>query len=252
MSLIYMRTSACFSRELPSLLLTTFYRKHTVSSCIKPRYICIVLEKMPMAEEISFGEMLRLERKRLGWTQEELADKLGDKAFCNNDSGDPVTRQTIARWERGSHFPFPHNLKNLVTALGLDQKGINAFFRAASQAPPEIIYVPAAEQPPEQIQQPPEIFHVPPLRNRFFTGRERYLEELRKLLQEDGIVSITGLGGIGKTQIALEYAQNSHPDMYRTVLWVNASDTATLQRDYNRVARRWGCRREMKAIQSYV
>jgi transcriptional regulator with XRE-family HTH domain len=212
--------------KLPTLLLTTFYHEDTVSSCIKPCYKCIVLEKMPMAEEISFGEMLRLERKRLGWSQEELADKLGDKAFSNNDSGDPVTRQTIIRWERGSNFPFPHNLKNLVIVLELDQKGIDAFLRAAGQAP----------------QLPQIIDNLPFKQNPFFTGRETELEQLREQLQVTGTaaitqpISISGLGGIGKTELALEYAHRYYPDVYRTVLWVDAANEDMLQASYANLA----------------
>jgi tetratricopeptide (TPR) repeat protein len=89
----------------------------------------------------------------------------------------------------------------------------------------------------------PEFQNLPFPRNPFFTGRETYLEQLDHDLKKSGAVAITqpisisGLGGIGKTQLALEYAHRSYPERYRTVLWVNAASKATLEESYLSVAR---------------
>ncbi len=71
------------------------------------------------------------------------------------------------------------------------------------------------------------IWNVPYLRNPFFTGREEVLMRLRDLLRRNRtaalthVQAITGLGGIGKTQTAIEYAyRNRH--YYHTVLWFKA------------------------------
>jgi tetratricopeptide (TPR) repeat protein len=72
---------------------------------------------------------------------------------------------------------------------------------------------------------------VPYRRNVSFTGRERLLEELHRALTHGAAVALTGLGGIGKTQLALEYAYR-HRDQYRAVWWVRADDGATLATDY--------------------
>ena len=193
-----------------------------------------------MTEELSFGEMLKLERSRLGLTQEKLADEFG-----NQFPGDSVTRLTISRWETGENSPSLYNLKHLVIVLGLDQKGIDAFYRAARQPPETENSLSVAPIDTSNSiaasQAPPNIDNLPFQRNPFFTGREAHLERLRKQLQETGTaaitqsISISGLGGIGKTELALEYAHRHYPNVYRAALWVNAADE-TLQASYASLA----------------
>ncbi len=88
----------------------------------------------------------------------------------------------------------------------------------------------------------PEIWNVPHLRNPNFTGREQLLQELRTALTSGraaAIVPIAGLGGVGKTQLALEYAY-LHTADYEIVWWVRAESAATLTADYARLAAHLG------------
>jgi cellulose biosynthesis protein BcsQ/tetratricopeptide (TPR) repeat protein len=67
--------------------------------------------------------------------------------------------------------------------------------------------------------------HRSPARNVRFTGREKDLRELRENLREHGRavvvpVALQGLGGVGKTQIALEYVHRFKAD-YDLVWWVD-------------------------------
>jgi tetratricopeptide (TPR) repeat protein len=73
-----------------------------------------------------------------------------------------------------------------------------------------------------------------PIRNRYFTGRERELAELHdRLTKESAAVigqpaqPIYGMGGVGKTEIAAEYA-HKHRDEYDLVWWVRAEQEQTI------------------------
>jgi tetratricopeptide (TPR) repeat protein len=61
-----------------------------------------------------------------------------------------------------------------------------------------------------------------PDRNPFFTGREQVLTQLREALARQGRAALSGLGGVGKTQTAVEYAHR-HLDQYLYTFWVTAA-----------------------------
>lgn len=73
----------------------------------------------------------------------------------------------------------------------------------------------------------PIIWNIPYQRNPFFTGREDILSQLHHVLHAENAVTlshpqgISGLGGIGKTQTALEYAYRYRAE-YAAVSWVHA------------------------------
>ncbi len=76
-------------------------------------------------------------------------------------------------------------------------------------------------------------WNVPFLRNAYFTGREDLLSKLHELLYAAPaqIRALTGLGGIGKTQLAIEYAYR-YRGAYSAVFWVRASSRETLVADF--------------------
>jgi len=75
------------------------------------------------------------------------------------------------------------------------------------------------------------VWNIPYLRNPLFTGREDQLSQLHENLTENKTTSLTqalsGLGGIGKTQTAIEYAYR-YREEYHYVLWINAATHDTI------------------------
>jgi hypothetical protein len=82
-------------------------------------------------------------------------------------------------------------------------------------------------------QKPSPLWNVPYQRNKFFTERDNALQILRQELQMRDAVAlsqpqaITGLGCIGKTQMALEYAHR-YGASYAAVLWIRADSPTSL------------------------
>jgi SEFIR domain len=74
-----------------------------------------------------------------------------------------------------------------------------------------------------------------PDRNPFFTGREPVLTELQEALSDRGRAALSGLGGVGKTRTALEYAHR-HLAEYDHFFWAIADSREALLSSYVTIA----------------
>lgn len=89
-------------------------------------------------------------------------------------------------------------------------------------------------------------FLVPYQRNAYFTGREDLLSDLELKLFEElpgtwcHRVAIYGLGGVGKTQLALEYTY-SRKERYNSIYWISAATQASLLSGFQEIARTTQC-----------
>jgi hypothetical protein len=74
-----------------------------------------------------------------------------------------------------------------------------------------------------------------------FVGRELELESISKKLKDKGAcvispqVSICGLGGIGKTQLARKFIAKYKQDFYNRVIWINAEKNDTTADSFKRL-----------------
>src|SRR5579864_8480202 len=154
---------------------------------------------MESLEFSCFGEMLKTLRKRQHITQQDLSSKLG------------VHRNTIGSWERGEFLP---ETKGMVLELARHLRLSEIETRHLLEA---------------SLTGLSPAWNVPSLRNPFFTGREEILSTLHQRLAGEAAVALTqsyalhGLGGIGKTHLAIEYAYR-YALSYTAVFWVEAEN----------------------------
>ena len=81
-----------------------------------------------------------------------------------------------------------------------------------------------------------KLWTLPSNRNPLFTGREEILAALRSDLQKFGRQTVCGFGGMGKSEIAVEYAYR-HRDTYTAVLWVSADSMESIKTGFSKIAR---------------
>jgi tetratricopeptide (TPR) repeat protein len=90
-----------------------------------------------------------------------------------------------------------------------------------------------ARRGPRFPQSMPEVWGGVPRRNIRFTGREPLLNDAYHLLQGSepgaGVLTLHGMPGVGKTQLAAEYAYRFGSE-YDVVWWVNAEKRVTYRR----------------------
>ncbi len=178
------------------------------------------------AKKISRQAILRLKREReqRGWTQSELAEHIG------------TTQINVSRWENGVTTPSPYYRRRLGEHFGKSIQELGFIPESSEELHEEV--APFPETPDSHTSTPPPpIWNVPHRRNPFFTGREDTLIHLYTVLRSSKAAALTqaqaisGLGGIGKTQVAVEYAYR-YRDHYQAIFWINATSREAISADF--------------------
>nr|MDQ2713783.1 helix-turn-helix domain-containing protein [Chloroflexota bacterium] len=166
---------------------------------------------MDLSNYASFGDILRALRRQKRITQQQLANTL------------KVHRNTISFWECGDRLPESRGMVlELARQLNVDESETRLLLEASLTALAPY-------------------WAVPYRRNPFFTGREELLRHLHTVLAagQNGTLTrscaITGLGGIGKTQTALEYTYR-HAFDYSGIFWMSAETYETLLSSFLSIA----------------
>jgi len=162
--------------------------------------------------KLSIGMRLQEARDAKGFQQSAVAKLLG------------YTKGYISSIENG-RTPIPRGdfIQRYGEAIGLSPEEIEILLQSLNNA--EL----AGEQQP---------CNVPYQRSDFFVGREDIIRDIHDALTSSShICAITGLSGIGKTTVVVEYAHR-YRDMYQGgVLWVDdASSSEILYANFAQLA----------------
>jgi predicted ATPase/transcriptional regulator with XRE-family HTH domain len=148
----------------------------------------------------TFGQWIKRRRKLLDLTQEQLAQQVG----CSPTA--------IKKIESNERRPSRQMALLLATNLQLTTEQCDLFIRVArGQLPLDRLPLPAGGVPaPSSV---PASIHAAPMNIPHpatpLIGRDRELAEITRLVQEPQcqLLTLTGLGGTGKTRLAIEAAR---------------------------------------------
>jgi tetratricopeptide (TPR) repeat protein/transcriptional regulator with XRE-family HTH domain len=149
-----------------------------------------------------FADLVRAHRRRLGMTQEELAERAG------------VSVRSVGKWEAGKiAAPRMYTMRLLADTFRLEGDDRERFLRSATEP------VTHAEITPAQLPSDPS----------GFTGRDRELARLDELLTGPpeqatrGVIisAVSGTAGVGKTTLAIRWAHRVRDRFPDGQLYVN-------------------------------
>ena len=130
---------------------------------------------------------------------------------------------------------------NVGTVLQASNSIVNLYESGAAPSGSGAARKSSGEAQHEAGSQP--IWNVPP-RLAHFTGRKDIIEQMRTELSLTGspnICTLFGLGGVGKTSLAIEYAYQ-YADHYSLIWWINADESRSIVQQLARLATRLSLR----------
>ncbi len=196
-----------------------------------------------MKRHLPFSQQLKQERELHNWSQAELASMLGT---------DP---KTVNRWETGKRMPRPY-LRRLLCEifgksayeLGLLDDHINEDEKAPFDLDTISIKLGTEDHPSDEyilaLTNAPQMrandrHSRPTLREYWseaphietFHGRHEELEMLRQwvVTLRSRIIVISGMGGIGKTALLTNFAENVKHSSFEYVFWQSLQNAPPLE-----------------------
>ena len=177
----------------------------------------------------AFGPWLKRLRAQRDLTQEALAEEVN------------CSVQSIRFFESGRRRPSRAMAEHLARVLAVPAAEMDAFMTSARAPLPQD--APAAPTPkapaPETAARPvaPDLLAAGPL-----MGRKSEVAALTRLLVEERrrLVTLTGMGGMGKTHLALHLAHRLQPEFVDGALFISLASMTRVDELPNAIARALG------------
>jgi predicted ATPase/DNA-binding XRE family transcriptional regulator len=147
----------------------------------------------------AFGDLLRYYRQSAGLTQQQLAEQAG------------LSVHGIQKLERGATHPYRDTARRLIAALHLEGER-KSRFEATVGPVHRRAAVPNASTHADQ-------HHNLPVPLTSLVGRDDATRDLVRQLGRTRLLTLTGVGGCGKTRLALEAARAAIDD-YADGVWL--------------------------------
>src|SRR5512144_1400961 len=145
----------------------------------------------------TFGEWLRQQRTQLNLTREQFAERVGCSVAL------------LRKIEDGERRPSTQIAALMANSLGIPEADRATFVRVA-RGELNVERLPARLKPVAAPVAPPTPRVNLPVLPTPLIGRQREVEELGQLLRDPHcrLLTLVGLGGIGKTRLAIETASH--------------------------------------------
>jgi DNA-binding CsgD family transcriptional regulator/transcriptional regulator with XRE-family HTH domain len=181
---------------------------------------------------LSFAVLLRQLRSEAKLTQEELAEAAG------------LSPRAISDLERGINRTARKDTAMLLAgALGVAESVVALFVEAARGRTPAADVLDAIRRSGWWPGGGRRLTWNIPARNPAFTGREDLLATVRQRLQAGHAAAaqaLYGMGGVGKTQLAVEYAHR-FAESYDLAWWINAEQSGLIRDQVTSLGQALGC-----------
>jgi predicted ATPase/DNA-binding XRE family transcriptional regulator len=158
-----------------------------------------------MDADMQFGPWLKRRRKALDLTQEDLARRVG------------YSVSAIRKVEADKLRPSRHVAEQMADVLEVTPTERPAFLRLA-RGEPAVDELLCRSAPLGQPMAHHQHYYRIPLTS--FIGRERELMAVRELLSNNRLLTLTGVGGVGKTRLAIQLASDVANAFSDGVAWV--------------------------------